>query len=297
MFIELRDGTGFPPRIQCILSNDLAKTRDAILLHREASIRILGKVIKREINEKDQRLSEIEVDYYQVIGHSSPEIEDFVNQDSNPQVALDQRHWVIREDKPLLVIRLRCYVTQALRQHFYDKKFIEITPPTLVQTQVEGGSTLFKLNYFDEPAYLTQSSQLYLETCIPSQGNVFCIMPSYRAEISHTRRHLAEYTHVEGEMPFITFEDLLNYLEDMIVNTCERIMQQHGDLVKYFNPNFQIPKRGFKRMTHEEAIQYCNDNNIYKDEEKKLKFDKGDDIQEAPERQMTDQINEPIFFN
>lgn len=200
---------------------------------------------------------ELPADYWQLVGASDGEIENRINRESNVEQLADQRHLVIRQLDSVYILRLRSLIIQCFREHFFDKDFVEVTPPTLVQTQVEGGSTLFHLDYFGEPAYLTQSSQLYLETAIPSVGKVFCCLPSFRAEKSRTRRHLSEFTHFEGEAAFITYEDLLDLLEDMCVNVAERLVKRAGPLLKEVNPNFVVPQKPFLRMDYSDAVKYC----------------------------------------
>jgi len=282
--------------------------------------------MKKQINGH-----ELQVDYWELIGNA-PELP--FNKEASVDLLLDQRHLVIRQENPTRVLRLTSILLKAFRDHFWERKYTEITPPTLVQTQCEGGSTLFKLKYFEEDAFLTQSSQLYLETCLPSFGNVYCIAQSYRAEPSRTRRHLTEYTHLEAELPFISFNDLLNSLEDLICDVIKRVMNLAGDEVKkvreenlkklkyeeilnilekngdelvikqwesihkkwFIDPEIKIPSRPFKRMKYSDCVKFCQQNKIYKDKTNKVNFEFGDDIPDAPEREMIALIGEPVFM-
>ncbi|KAJ3205926.1 hypothetical protein HDU82_004876 [Entophlyctis luteolus] len=297
MFLVIRDGTG---HLQCLLKGRLCHTYDALTLTRESTVRIFGVLNEVPAGKKAPGGHELSVDFWEVIGKAPSGEQNFENQfneESNPEVLYNLRHLVIRGDKSSSILKMRSLVIRAFRAHFESKGVTEITPPLMVQTQVEGGATLFGFKYYGEEAYLTQSSQLYLETTLPSVGDSYCIAESFRAENSHTRRHLSQFSHCEAEYAFIDFNDLLQNIEDMICGVVETVLNDPlgAQIMKEVNPGFKKPSRPFKRMPYTDAIAWLNERNIVNASTGKP-FEFGEDIPESPERRMTDTINEPIFL-
>lgn len=296
VFVTLRDGFGY---MQCVLTGPLAKTYDAVTLTRETSMMITGEMweVPPGAHAPDNR--ELHADYFSILGKApggDDAITNKVQAKGDAQTLLDMRHLVLRGETASAVMFVRDAVEHAFNVKYHELGYVKVSPPALVQTQVEGGSTLFEFNYYNEKAYLTQSSQLYLETAIPFAGNVYCIEKSFRAEKSLTRRHLSEYTHIEGELDFITFDDLLTHIEDLICGVIEIVLgnPRIAAMLQELHPEFTMPERPFKRMRYSDAIQWLVEHDIPNEEGHPHAF--GDDIAEAAERRMTDIINRPIFL-
>ncbi len=228
---------------------------------------------------------------------------------SSAETRLSQRHHYFRDPEFVRIMKLSDILCKAFRLHFEGTLCTEITPPSFTGMECEGGATLFKIAHpakttGDIPAFLTQSSQFALEMMLPGIGDCFCVAPSYRAEHSHTRRHLTEFTHVEAEWGgIISFEDHLDKLRQLLIGTITYFLRLGEKELKALDLYERV--QGLLSMcqdivvlTHHEAIQKCRELGIKKDgtDGTFTEFGDRDDIPEAQERKLIDTIGKIVFL-
>ncbi|MBA3977531.1 MAG: asparagine--tRNA ligase [Nitrosopumilus sp.] len=288
-FIILRDDRG--DIIQIVCPSTLCEN-----LTIESSIEITG------ILNKDSRAPEdgYEIKVDRIALFNIAETDYPIGEYQSEETLLDYRHLSLRTRKMINIGRIRNSLLKYSRDWFYMENWMEITPPIIVKSAVEGGSTLFKVKYFDDIAYLSQSSQLYLESMIYCLGPVWSITPSFRAEKSRTIRHLAEFTHLEAEAPWITFDDLINIQEKLIFNLIEKIIENNTAELDFLNTNsrtklerISIP---FEKMSYDKAIDILKSKDCkIKDGDKNRVIEWGDDLNIESERELTKDKYNPIF--
>lgn len=220
-----------------------------------------------------------------------------VPDDGDLNLRIKERVLWLRKPQMSKIILINALVLKCIRKVFEGLNCTEIIPPMYGSVQCEGGSGLFEFEHMKEKAYLTQSSQFYLEACVPAVGNCYCIQPSFRNNESGTRRHLSSYTHVEFEgKDFNNFEDFVSFLENFIARLLEEILEQDGDGLlddrREFITNYL--NKGFMTLTHAEAIKILNDRGILKKDG--TKFEKADDIPESQERQLIDELDQFVML-
>jgi asparaginyl-tRNA synthetase len=217
------------------------------------------------------------------------------------ELLLDNRHLYLRARKMIAIAKIRSSVLKFARNWLISNDWIEITAPVIVKGAVEGGSTLFKVKYFNNDyAYLSQSAQLYLEAMVFSLGPVWSLTPSFRAENSRTVRHLSEFTHLEVEAPWVELEDILKVQEQLITNIVEHVITERQEDFTMLKRDLSALKNigpPFERISYEKAIDSLRsqDFTILDGNGKSRRIELGDDLNIDSERELTKNISKPIF--
>ncbi len=166
------------------------------------------------------------------------------------------RHRILDLRKPenRAVFTLASSVNKAIRDFFHEHGFTEVRTSRIIGTATEGGAALFEVRYFDRTAYLAQSPQLYKEELTTVFERVFEMGPFFRAEESHTRRHISEFTSVDIEVAFADMDDVMRFLEELIVYVYRWIERNNSEELKTLGVRLKIPSLPFPRYTYEQLL-------------------------------------------
>ena len=173
---------------------------------------------------------------------------------ANIEVRLDARPLDLTIEQNLATFKVQHAALEAIRSFLFQKGFIEVHTPRIIVSATEGGAELFSVDYFGQKAYLAQSPQLYKEELVLSFEKVFEVGPFFRAEESHTRRHLSEFTSIDIEQAFASAQDAMELLEQVIHNACKIVKERCANELSALNYRFEIPDLPFKRLTYDKVL-------------------------------------------
>ena len=287
-FLQVRDGSG---TIQCTLFRPEVAPEvfeAAAHLAQETSLEVDGEVRPDprapggfELSVRDLRVVSIPAAEYPI----SPK-------EHGTAFLLDHRHLWLRSRRQNAILRVRSSVVRACREYFDDRGFTLVDAPIFTPAACEGTTTLFAVDYFGEPAYLTQSGQLYIEAAAMALGKVYCFGPTFRAEKSKTRRHLTEFWMVEPEVAFMDLQGDMDLAEDFLVEVVGRVVRERRAELEALERDVAALERvvkPFPRITYDEALVRLRDAG------KPVEW--GDDFGADEETVLASQFDRPVLVH
>jgi asparaginyl-tRNA synthetase len=211
---------------------------------------------------------------------------------------MEHRHLWVRSQRQAAILRIRGEIVRAAHDFFDDQGFTLTEPPILTPAACEGTSTLFPVDYFGDPAFLTQSGQLYIEATAMALGKVYSFGPTFRAEKSKTRRHLTEFWMVEPEVAFAELDDIMKLGEDFITYIVKRVLERRRDDLKTIERDVTKLEKidtPFPRITYDEAVQMLQDGHAKGELENK--FEWGGDLGSPDETYISAKFDRPVMIH
>ena len=203
---------------------------------------------------------------------------------------LDNRHFWLRSPRQVAIARIRNEVEQGIHEFFYARGFLRVDTPILTAAIGER-SGLFSTVYFDEGnAYLAQTGQLYGEAAAAAFGKIYTFGPTFRAEKSKTRRHLAEFWMIEPEVAFNDSADNMRLQEDFVAYLVRRVLERRPAELKEVERDLTklaAVKPPFPRIDYTDAVATL--------QRKGSAVTWGDDLGAEDESLLVEDYDRPIF--
>jgi nondiscriminating aspartyl-tRNA synthetase len=271
-FVTIRDVTGL---CQVIVTG--GNLQSALQAARQSAVTVTGIVQESKARDFPVELKVSEFTVLTEALHPLP-IDPTGRVESAIDKRLDARALDLRNPRVAAIFRLRSAGLKIIRDALTSQGFIEVTTPKIIGSASEGGANLFAFDYFGKrKAYLAQSPQLYKEQLMVGLDRVFEIGPYFRAENSHTVRHLSEFTSIDIEAAFLDYEDVMDILEKVVRKVATELHEKHrADLQAADSKEISVSK--IDRLTYGHCLE-----ELAKDGEK-LQF--GDDLSDSALRRL-----------
>jgi len=288
-FLEVRDGTGI---VQCVVfKGNVSPETFAAADHiqQESSLEVVGTV---KPHGKLQGRFELDVKDVRVLAPVAREYP-IGPKEHGTDFLMDNRHLWLRSRRQHAIVRVRHTIIKAVRDFFDGRGFTLVDAPIFTPNACEGTSTLFQTDYHGDPAYLTQSGQLYMEAAAAAFGKVYCFGPTFRAEKSKTRRHLAEFWMVEPEVAFMDLDGDMKLAEDFIAYVVGRALEARREELQVLERDTTVLEKvqaPFPRITYAQAIDILQKNGH---PEAKV----GDDFGGDEETVISGQFDRPVIVH
>lgn len=310
-FIEINDGSSMA-NIQIIADNNLDNYEGSIdSLTTGSSITVEGKIV-----ESQGKGQSIEIHASSIIVHNiAPSDYPLQKKRHSFEFLREIAHLRPRTNTIGAVARIRSSLSFAVHQFFRDRDFMYVHTPIITASDCEGAGEMFKVttldlenipkndegkvdyskDFFGKQANLTVSGQLNGETYATALDRIYTFGPTFRAENSHTARHLAEFWMIEPEASFFNLEDDMDLAEDFVKYLAKWVLTNDREDLDFFNQRIEktvievlnnIVENSFERITYTDAISVLEKNNG--NFEYPVKW--GTDIQTEHERYLTETV-------
>lgn len=257
VFFDFRDRSGMVQGVTLPNSPALETAKE---VRNEYVVAVTGVVNQRpEKNVQEGKVNgniELEITDIQILSKAA-ELPFDKDTDLNLDTRFDYRPYTLRSERDRDIFAVQATIVEAYRQSLIRQGFMDFQAPALVGGDAEGGSAVFKVEYYNEhTAYLATSPQLYKQIMVGAFERAFTIAKIFRAEKSATTRHLSELTQMDFEMGFVKDEsDVMAVLETVIRDTVQAVTDKHAEVFPRLNTSVPLLGDKFPVLTLAEAHQ------------------------------------------